>query len=317
MYWNAIHLEKLQRQKAESEKERPKNRSRGSSFEDFLEEDKDAEKGTTFIYNSSSDVNRGEGLRNRGGERGLQRGAAWANPFDDEHFIESPQPTLEKLIPSPDVGERYEVLSEGLYSANDEPVPTRETTATIAELIDTTTTQIPDPPISLPDESMHEAQQWGQEPLTRSLHRNIPISTGDDAAESAFASIHAWADQTNASFYSPLPTTPRALSPVPDSNVQSQGPPRPLNIAIPVYESSEFSDPPESVPGDVTPTTDAMSMAGSSAEEIWGPRSGATSERGVDVMSLADSDAEGEGINTPGSWSEVASVVSEGDVLVH
>jgi len=52
--------------------------------------------------------------------------------------------------------------------------------------------------------------------------------------------------------------------------------------------------------------TDSMSQA-DSAEDVWRPRSGATSEG--DVMSV-----DGEGISTPGSWTEVGSVVSENDV---
>ncbi len=44
-----------------------------------------------------------------------------------------------------------------------------------------------------------------------------------------------------------------------------------------------------------------------SAEEVWAPRSGATSEG--DVMSI-----DGDGISTPGTWTEVGSVVSENDI---
>jgi hypothetical protein len=112
------------------------------------------------------------------------------------------------------------------------------------------------------------------------------------ARDDAYASIHAWADNANNSFYSPLPVTPTAVTP-------SQ------NEAIP--GSPTFSDPDVSVPGsgDITPT-DSASLAGS-GEDVWQPRSGATSE--ADVMSV-----DGEGISTPGSWTEVGSVVSENDI---
>lgn len=81
----------------------------------------------------------------------------------------------------------------------------------------------------------------------------------------------------------------------------------------------EFDDPPESVPGDLTPT-DSMSIV-DGGSEVWGPRSGATSEFGFrrregDVVSVVDSEDE-EGILTPSSWSEVASVVSESEGHVH
>jgi hypothetical protein len=108
--------------------------------------------------------------------------------------------------------------------------------------------------------------------------------------ETPYASIHAWADNANASFYSPLPSTPRASTP----------------LAI-IPGSPTFSDPALSVPdeGELTPT-DSMSLAGS-GEEIGAPRSGATSE--ADMQSL-----DGDGISTPGSWTEVGSEVSENDI---
>lgn len=324
MYWNAIRLEKLK--KNDEQQERPvATRSRGSSFEDFLQEEHGAEKGTTYVlHNTSTDVGNDEGLRQRGGARGLASGSAWANPFGDEHNIE-----LSQESGIVDATDKYEILSQGLYSANDSPRPaqstlfqpqdanSRETTATLEQLIDTS-----DPPISLPDTEEHSA--WGQEPLSRT--RNIPIHSPIPAeAESAFASIHAWADQTNASFYSPLPTTPRALSPT--SNPSTQ----PLHVSIPTLpQQEEFDDPPESVPGDLTPT-DSMSIVGASEADVdvdvWGPRSGATSENGRgnwtgDVLSVADSEdsdveSQADGVHTPSSWSEVASVVSEGDVIAH
>jgi hypothetical protein len=109
--------------------------------------------------------------------------------------------------------------------------------------------------------------------------------------DSPYASIHAWADNANNSFYSPLPTTPRASSPQPSLSI--------------VPGSPAFSDPALSVPddGELTPT-DSMSLAGSGE---WAPGSGATSD--ADVQSL-----DGDGIITPGSWTEVGSEVSENDV---
>ena len=109
--------------------------------------------------------------------------------------------------------------------------------------------------------------------------------------DSPYASIHAWADNANNSFYSPLPTTPRAESPQPSLSI--------------VPGSPTFSDPALSVPddGELTPT-DSMSLAGSGE---WPTGSGAASD--ADVQSI-DSD----GISTPGTWTEVGSEVSENDV---
>jgi len=276
MYWNAVHLEKLAEQKKLASLSRPANKSRGSSFDDFLEADKTAEKGT-YVYNTGADVNREpeDGLRNRG-VRGLNRSSVYANPFADENHIDwEEQRAIDASLMSPEASEKFEVMSD-LYSAQEEPrIMSRDTSATIAEQLVDTSEPVPDPPVSYP--TMDDLQE--------SLNRNS--STRE---ESPYASIHAWADTANRSFYSPLPTTPRAVTPQPEQ----AAPASPL-----------FSDPPESVPGDMTPTYSA-SLAGSAAE-VWEPRSGATSE--ADVMSV-----DGDGISTPDSWTEVGSVVSENDI---
>jgi len=264
MYWNAVRLEKLEREK----KEQPANNERGSSFDDFLQQDKDAEKGT-FVYNTGADVNQqNEGLRGRRGVQGLTRSAVYANPFADENQIGwEEQRAIDASLMSPEASEKFEVMSEGLYSAHEDQAPIRPS---IAENL---TAIVPDPPVSYPTiEDLEESRNF------------VNMAERDT---SAFASIHAWADNANSSFYSPLPTTPRGESP--------------QQVVSPI--SPTFSDPDESVPGDATPTYSASVTSG---EEIWAPRSGATSEG--DVMSV-----DGEGISTPGSWTEVGSVVSEND----
>jgi hypothetical protein len=292
MYWNAVRMERLEKEKKLAG-DRPANKSRGSSFDDFLQEDRTAEKGT-YVYNSGADVNRAEdGLRNRG-VRGLNRGSVYANPFGDEHGIDTDEhAATDASLMSPDESEKFEVMSD-LYSAQEEPKPklglSRDTSATIAEqiseqLVDTTE-PVPDPPVSYPSMAEH----WAQNENTNFTN----MATRED---SAYASIHAWADNANNSFYSPLPVTPRAATPQQVDTTPA---------------SPTFNDTPESVPGDLTPT-DSASLAGSgfgSADEVWAPRSGATSEG--DVMSV-----DGEGISTPGSWTEVGSVVSDNDVDVH
>jgi len=128
----------------------------------------------------------------------------------------------------------------------------------------------PQAPISAP-----AAFQSPQELPAEPYHHDTYIANQD--GESAFASIHAWADNSHhASFYSPLPVTPAA----------------PLSVV------SE----PEDLDGQVTPT-DSASLAGS-GEDVG--REDASSVD--DVMS-----EEGDGIHTPGSWTEVGSVVSESD----
>jgi hypothetical protein len=278
MYWNAVHMEKLEKEKKMAE--RPGNQSRGSSFDDFLQEDKDAEKGT-FVYNTGADVNMQaeEGLRQRG-VRGLNRGSLYANPFGDEHGIEmEEQRSIDASLISPEVSEKYEVMSD-LYSANEEPRPSRETTATIAEQLVDISDTVPDPPTSFPDEEVMMAG-------------SINYTNMGPRDDTPFASIHAWADSQN--FYSPLPATPRAASPVAFETAPG---------------SPTFSDPDVSVPGSGQATPTYSASVADSAEEVWAPRSGATSD-GDDVMSIDE-----EGVSTPGSWTEVGSVVSENDAGV-
>jgi len=281
MYWNAVHLEKMEKDRKMAA-ERPANKSRGSSFDDFLQEDRTAEKGT-YVYNTGADVH-GEsaeqGLRNRG-VRGLNRGAAYANPFGDEHNIDmDEQRAIDSSLMSPETSEKFEAMSD-LYNASEDPRATRQTTATIAEQLVDISEPVPDPPVSYPsmdDQMMAETTNFAN------------MASSQD--NSAYASIHAWADNANNSFYSPLPVTPGAVTPQQEE-------------AAPI--SPTFSDPGVSVPGSGAATpTDSESFAGS-AEEVWQPRSGATSE--ADVMSV-----DGDGISTPGTWTEVGSVVSENDI---
>ena len=270
MYWNAVHLEKQAKERklrGESEEKRPANGSRGSSFDDFLQEDQTAEKGT-YVYNTGADVHEAEdGLRQRG-VRGLNKGSVYANPFADEHNIGmDEQRAIDVSLMSPETSE-----AEDLYCASPPPMQSRETTATMEGQLVDTSEAVPDPPVSYP--------------TTEDLHESLNFTNMTSREDSAFASIHAWAD-ANQSFYSPLPATPQPQE------------------TAPVPSSPLFSDPPESVTGDITPT-DSLSVA-DSGENVWAPRSGATSE--ADVMSVG-----GDGISTPGSWTEVGSVVSENDV---
>jgi hypothetical protein len=268
MYWNAVHAEQLEKEKVLREKdavERPPVKTRGPSFDDFLQEDKTADRGT-YVYNTGADVNHEPevGLRNRG-VRGLDLGSIYSNPFSDEQAFEAEtQRAIEASLMSPDASERMEVMSD-LYTASEAPRPSHRVSAPIAEQLIDVSEPVPHPPVSYP--------------TMEDLHSSSNFANMAERDNSAFASINAWSDNTTHSFYASPPQA------VPGS---------PL-----------FSDPPESVPGELTPT-DSVSLAGS-AEEVWHPRSGATSEG--DIMSVGS-----EGMSTPGSWTEVGSVVSENDV---
>lgn len=279
MYWNAVRLEKQAEERklrSETSQRRPANKNRGSSFDDFLQEDQTAEKGT-YVYNTGADVNREveDGLRQRG-VRGLNRGSVYANPCADENSIDmDEQRAIDASFMSPEPSEE----SADLYCASPRPVQSRETSVTLEEQLVDTSDAVPDPPVSYP--------------TMEDLHESMNFTNMSSREDPTYASIHAWANNANNSFYSPIPATPGAVT----RQVQE--------ATLPVPSSPLFSDPPESVPGDITPT-DSISYA-DSGENIWAPRSGATSE--ADVMSV-----DGDGIATPESWTEVGSVVSENDI---
>jgi hypothetical protein len=300
MYWNAIHMEKVQKERkiAESSSvtERPANKSRGSNFDDFLDEDHTAEKGT-YVYNTGADVygDTEEGLtRRRGGVRGLGRGALYANPFADEHHIDNDkQRTIDASLMLPGASEKFEIMSD-VYSATDKP--SDKITAILAkeeQLVDISEPAAAES-VSYPAMSETEAMLDTE---------NNGFTAGQGQWDSTHASIHAWADNANNNFYSPLSTTPHSATPQQHLTV-------PGSPALSTASESISSDTPalDHLSGEATPT-DSASLA-SSGEEVWAPRSGATSED--DVMSV-----DGEGISTPGSWTEVGSVVSENDVGVH
>lgn len=264
MYWNAVHLEKKEKEK--------KMAGEGRTFDDFLQKDATAEKGT-YVYNTGAEANHEvEGLRNRT-LRGLNRGSVYANPFSDEHHIDMMDSQHADSLISPDASEKIDAASDDIYTASPRPRTVEPATANLSEQLVDVSEPIPDPTVSTP--TMHDD-------VDDTNYTNMAA----DEHDSAYASIHAWADQANNSFYSPLPATPEHEQ------------------AIPMPSSPRFSDPPESIPGDITPT-DTLSIA-DSGENVWAPRSGCTSE--ADVMSV-----DGEGTSTPGSWTEVGSQVSEDD----
>lgn len=283
MYWNSVMLEKQRKETAqdkpkaiEDAQDRPAIKHRGSSFDDFLTEDKNtnAEVGA-FVFNSGADTKREtEGLRHRGEvNRGIAT-ALLANPFADEFGIGN-----DELAQAHETSRgRDEILSD-IYSAT-----TRDHDDTLAEAK-------PEPVPALIDIS--------EEPISRteSAASHIDYDMADpghttprsEDHEEAYASIQAWAQDAAQnqsapapSFYSPLPVTPMA----------------------PVSEPEVISE------GQLTPT-DSMSIIGSgedyTANEVQSAREAGTSEGGrpYDVLS------ESEGMLTPASWSEVGSVVSD------
>jgi len=280
MYWNRLHLEKKEKERQAEEK----NVRRGSNFDDFLHEDTTASEKGTYVYNTGADVQMSgasdEGLLHRRGEgvRGLDRGALYANPFADEHDIEmEDQHTAGSRLMS-------SAISEDIYTTNDlkTDLKTDRSTPTLAHEQTPQLIDISDPPISVP-ETEHESASVYEFGVENEEY----VTAGQAQPESAYASIQAWADSSassndngGANFYSPLPHSPRSAPSEPEQFVQSEG-------------------------GMATPT-DSASLAGS-GEDVGRDD---VSEAGSKLDVLSD-----DGISTPGTWTEVGSVVSESEGL--
>lgn len=284
MYWNALKEEKNREKgrEEESEKVQEKSRSRASSdstFDDFMQRDASGEKGS-YVFNSGAEVLESEGLIRRRGQGG--QGLGYSNPFADGHEIDS-DIAFENSLMDPEKDEMSDVYSTtdlGLHdssrTATLSPPPPAPAVQTSADI------ETPPPPCvpRRPEAPLRTTTTASE----RELGPDEFMTAGQDDRHDAYSSIQAWAAQnSDASFYSPLPVTP----------------------AGPMSEPELVSDD-----GMLTPT-DSASVAGSGddiADEAASARSGAAG-RYYDVMS----DDEGTGMMTPASWTEVGSVVSESD----
>ncbi|KAH7031113.1 uncharacterized protein B0I36DRAFT_349239 [Microdochium trichocladiopsis] len=302
MYWNAVMEEKrrekepygAEAEKAAAEPSRPVGamHHRGSSFDDFLRQDENAEKGT-FVVHTGSMHHGAEGmLRRRGdGARGLIASSTYSNPFLDEHAIDE-HVLLENSLVDPikdeysdiysatDIGEKDVPLSATLSPArldSETPAPVKQESEpeAAAELLEAPQ------PLSMASSAFSERELGPDEYVTAGQDRDEADQHND-----AYSSIQAWAQTSHPGFYSPLPVTP----------------------AAPISEPELISD------GQLTPT-DTASLAGSGVDivnDLASVRSGSQNARYYDVLS------EDEGIMTPASWSEVGSVAGESEgVPVH
>lgn len=295
MYWNAIRESKKEMERNEAEEKEKSASRRGSTFDDFLQADANAEKGT-YVYNTGADVRgaENEGLvRRRGveGVRGLSS-AIYANPFADEHgvddFDDEPATSLHALSPGQD-----EIMSD-IYNATE---PDRN------PALHTLSPQPPQPVDEVLFDcsntlSAHNSQpaDFGltSEQEAEELADDQYMTAGQDDHQDAYASIQAWAEASSGSvipgrspqnFYSPLPVSP----------------------PVPVSEPEMVSDD-----GMLTPTEGSTVGSG---EDIADEAVSQTADVGRlhDVMS----DSESDGRATPSSWTEVGSVVSSNEEAMH
>ncbi|KAI0012968.1 hypothetical protein F4779DRAFT_625616 [Xylariaceae sp. FL0662B] len=210
MYWNSVREAKMEKERLESEKRSPRPRSsrQGSSFDDFLEKDTDAEKGA-YVFHTGSEFQNSEGLvRRRGdGARGLNY-SSYSNPFADEHGIDE-DVAFENSLMDP---EKEEVMSD-VYSATElgnKAEPSRSVTLPA------------DPALIEVEEHAPTTQPEQQQPSEEELGPDEYVTAGQDDRHDAYSSIQAWANNTSdASFYSPLPVSPEA--PLSEPELISEG----------------------------------------------------------------------------------------------
>lgn len=260
IYWNQIRLEKLAKDEEklrEGEKEAPVDTSK-LAYES-LHQESIAEK-DTYVYNTGTDIQGdiAQGfVRRRDGLRGFERGIDLPNPFADDQMEVMEEGIADANLMQPDPSEMSDI-----YGADDlKP----EFTAHQGQLVDVSDQRVTENAI----------------PNTMSPFAESLYTSGAEAhPDSAFASIHAWAnDNSNASFHASFPVSPTA----------------------PASEASKS----EEDSGELTPT-DFVSLAGS-GEDIGIDN---TSSIEADVRSFYAISEDGDGISTPGSWTEVGSVTS-------
>jgi len=291
LYWNSLREEKERRESQQAAAQQPPV-SRSLTFDDFLKEDKTAERGT-FVYNTGASPwgDDQQGLVRRRGAEGVRglNASMIANPFADEYGIElddhpGMQTETHALSPGQD-----EVMSD-IYDAT----PRDGRSAASHTLSPQSKPVVPDVLFDFNSSQQSESATLDSETVDEHQFQTPPVSShgaltldhelvdvesttaGLDERD-AYASIQAWARGSNPGFYSPLPDSP----------------------AAPLSEAELISQ------GALTPTYSA-SLAGSGVDVAHD----AASSKGGDFDIMSDDESI---IPTPNSWSEVGSVISEND----
>lgn len=316
MYWN------MRREEQQRSQQEPQQRSRGSSFDDFLRPDGAGESGT-FVYNTGAsawDADSSNVLRRRGnveGVRGLNA-AILANPFSDEYAIELEDRAQLLATPHNDNNNSDEAAMSDIYSATPlvlspahtglepqpvqplpVPVPVPSAAATTSEVLFDFAAHAPAP--SEPDTTTTTTTTFNSA-TSRSAtldhdHDDDELAedeymTAGQSADDAYASIQAWAQHSASSSHNHS-----------HSNNHAGGfySPLPTTPQAPLSEAELVSE------GQLTPADSASVV--DVGHEMAASVVGGFDDDDDDEMSETDG-----GVATPGgSWSEVGSVVSESE----
>lgn len=295
MYWNAKREEmKREREQSMEASGHKRSSSRSTTFDDFMQEDRSAERGTLVFNTGASPWNdEQQGLVRRRGAEGVRglNASAIANPFGDEWGIEMDDHVGMQTEPHPLAPGHDESMSD-IYDAT--PVLARSTIAKSQTLSPQSKPVVPEILFDFDSQTRSESATVDHDyktPAVSVRNETVAPELADDdymtagqedrTEQDVYASVQAWAHASNTGFYSPLPESP----------------------ASPLSEPELISE------GGRTPT-DSISLAGS-GEDI-GNDTASSSADDFDVES-----EDGDGIATPNSWSEIGSVVSDEDDHVH
>jgi hypothetical protein len=281
MYWNALREEKQEKQEQEQEKTISSS-VQGSTFDDFMKQDKTAERGT-YVFNTGANVRPDDqGLVQRRGIVGVRglNASVYANPFADENGIDFEDHPGMDVEPNPISPDREEIMSD-IYNASpkisaSQSILLQPVSQPAEILFDFNETQYMEQSVTPIPQSLHSSHT-----MERELADDEYVTAGQDDRHDAYASIQAWAQSSNTGFYSPLPMSP----------------PAPLSE-------------PEIISTGVLTPTDSVSVIGS-GEDLGNYASSTKAGTGASDYGVMSEDEDG--MATPNSWSEVGSVVSESD----
>ncbi|KAG6134187.1 hypothetical protein E4U34_002158 [Claviceps purpurea] len=206
MYWNSMRLQKEEEQAnkapaamAPEKSSQPVVKTRGTTFNDLLTRDANADKGT-YIVNTGAEVrDGGAGLRHRGG--GFLS-TMYANPFADENFVGSDEVAAVSATYVPGKDDRM----SDIYSAT-----TRETDDGYTRTLDGSPALI----------ELSSLPRQSPPTLERQLAADEYMTASQDDGQEAYASIQAWAQDSSLTLYSPL--AEMSLGPVSEPEVLSEG----------------------------------------------------------------------------------------------
>ncbi|EGS21504.1 uncharacterized protein CTHT_0033620 [Thermochaetoides thermophila DSM 1495] len=336
LYWNAVREEQRRRER-ESE-EQQQSQSRGSTFDDFLEFDSTGDRGT-LVYNSGANTRRNgldSELRQRRGNtsediRGLQTSVI-SNPFSDEYGINTEEqikllsssqvqlhdgavsdiygatPRIQSPRSQGPVAAASEILfdfeSHSVSSSAQSDFATalgdvddRESQAStlqdlpprprtpIRDVSSTPTAHTPSSNTATLTETVSVTPSTtSTATLEYELGEDEYMTAGQELDDEAYAAIQAWAHAHAQARSHTVSSAPSEISAV----VESES------------EAEIISE------GQLTPVgSDSTSVVGE-----WRNVTAAPSTDGDEYV-VSDHESEGgDGIPTPGSWSDVGSVVS-------